>query len=197
MVTATSTIDVGGGGYWTFIMERVPEAEPAPVVGTWKLSPAAGALAVGPEPGSGGWWQNSADDVNVRGCLFDDEITFAADGAVSIEMQGSTWLESWQSGEPEACGVPVAPHDGANSGTYSYDADSGSLTLSGQGNFLGLAKAYNGCELGNADKGCEMVPGGAPSSITYDIALNEDGSATFTIDVGGGGFWTFQYERAE
>ena len=52
------------------------------------------------------------------------------------EMQGSTWLESWQ----EECGTPVAPHDGSNPATYSYTGDT--VTVVGDG-ALGLPKVHN------------------------------------------------------
>ena len=42
------------------------------VQGTWKLAQQAGALAVGPNQGDGSWWSNSANDLTVRDCFFDD-----------------------------------------------------------------------------------------------------------------------------
>ena len=88
------------------------------VEGTWKLAQQAGALAVGPNQGDGSWWSNSANDLTVRACFFDDSITFDANGNMMHYMDGNTWVEQWQTGSPEACGTPVAPHDG--SGTYTY-----------------------------------------------------------------------------
>ncbi|MAJ43866.1 MAG: hypothetical protein CMF96_03850, partial [Candidatus Marinimicrobia bacterium] len=49
--------------------------------GEWRLSPEAGAMAVGWDAANvGGWWSSSLDDVTARGCLFDDEYVFNADG---------------------------------------------------------------------------------------------------------------------
>jgi len=45
--------------------------------GTWRVSPEAGALHVGPPDGST-WWANSLDDVTTRACYFDDEYVFNA-----------------------------------------------------------------------------------------------------------------------
>ncbi|MDG1033621.1 MAG: hypothetical protein P8O92_05210, partial [Luminiphilus sp.] len=65
------------------------------------------------------------------------------------------------------------------------------------GSFVGLPKAYNGCEIGKA--GCAaQAPGDAPSSLTYDVAVSEDGaSATFYILVDGTGMWRFGYDRLQ
>ena len=48
----------------------------AQVVGTWKVSPQAAALGVGPELGNISWWSNSAGDVITRACYFNDEYIF-------------------------------------------------------------------------------------------------------------------------
>jgi hypothetical protein len=50
------------------------------LIGTWKLKPSAGSLAVGPALGDGSWWSNGASDVTTRACLFDDSIKFDANG---------------------------------------------------------------------------------------------------------------------
>ena len=71
-----------------------------------------------------------------------------------------TWLEPWQGVDSEACGAPIAPHNGSNAATYAHDT-SGTITLSGVGAFLGLAKAINGGELGAEST--------APDARTYTI----------------------------
>jgi len=42
------------------------------IEGTWKMSPVAGALGVGPALGDVSWWANSEGDVATRACFFDD-----------------------------------------------------------------------------------------------------------------------------
>lgn len=107
--------------------------------GTWKLTPAAGALQVGQTQGSSGYWQNDAGTVNVRACQFDDEFVFNADGTFQNVLQGSTWLETWQAAA-EGCGAPVAPHDGSNAATYAYSASNKTITLTGLGAFWDFLK---------------------------------------------------------
>lgn len=158
----------------------------AQIEGTWKLAPQAQALGVGPSgPGDMSWWSNSAGDVTTRACLFDDSITFDANGTMTHYMDGSTWLEGWQ-GVQEGCGAPVAPHVGG-AATYSYDATAGTLTVNGLGAHIGLAKVINGAEI--------TSPAGAASSITYNVAISNGGN-TLTADINfGPGWWRFVYER--
>lgn len=161
----------------------------AQIEGTWRLSPAAGSLSVGPNQGDGSWWSNSAADVNIRACLFDDSLTFAANGTVTHYMDGSTWVEGWQGASPDGCNTPVAPHDGVTNApfTYGYNATLGQLTMHGIGAHLGLAKVTNGAEI--------TSPASAPDSITYLVAFSNNNN-TMTVDISiGGGWWRFIYQR--
>ena len=121
---------------------------------------------------------------------FDDTYTFAADGSFSQDMGDSTWLEPWQGADPEACGTPVAPHDGsATDATYTYENDV--LTINGTGSHVGLAKAVNAGELSAA------TPPAVPTSVNYNITLmSADGlNMTATIETGTGVFWTFKFVK--
>ena len=143
----------------------------------------AGALGVGPAFGDISWWSNSADDVTTRACFFDDTYVFGADGSFSNVLGDETWVEGWQGGG-DACGTPVAPHDGTAVATYSYDATAGTVTIDGTGAYLGIPKASNGGELSD--------PANAVNSITYQIVLSENNTVmTLDIDVSGG-WWRFK-----
>ena len=173
-----------GAGYWTYKMVLVEEEELPLLSGTWYMAPEAGALMVGPAPNDGSWWSSSADDVNTRWCFFDDEYVFSPDGSFNNGLQDSTWIEGWQGGS-DACGVPVAPHDGSNAATWEYDPGVGTVTLSGVGAYLGIPKAWNGGELSS--------PADAPDSITYNITLSDNNTTmTLVIEAGTGVFWTFK-----
>ena len=63
-------------------------------------------------------------------------------------MQDSTWLEPWQVGiDTEGCGAPISPHDGSNNAMWELDSTAKTLTITGAGAFIGLAKVFNGGEL--------------------------------------------------
>ncbi len=157
------------------------------LIGNWKLKASPGSLAVGPALGDGSWWSNGAADVTTRACLFDDSIKFDANGTMTHYMDGNTWLEGWQGATPDACGTPVAPHNGVGPFTYTYSA--GELTINGVGGHIGLAKAFNGGELNN--------PANAPASITYQISFaNNDNTMIADINIGAG-WWRFIYEKTQ
>jgi hypothetical protein len=135
-----------------------------PLAGTsWSIAAEAGALGCGPNPNEIVWWNLSAEDVTTRACLLDDTYTFNADNTFVQDMQDSSWLETWQEGvTEEACGAPVTPHNGSNAATWS--ADTSTITIVGDGAFLGLSKVHNLGQDGNA----------ADDTIIYDYTLDGD-----------------------
>jgi beta-glucanase (GH16 family) len=188
-----STINVfiesgtGSGVFWNYKMIKVAEPPPPPpFVGTWKMAPEAGSLGVGPAPGDGSWF--SCDDacIEQRACYFDDSYVFSADGTFQNVLQDETWIEPWQGSDPEACGAPVAPHDGLNAATWSYDEGAGSLTLDGTGAYIGLAKANNEGELTD--------PAAAPSTITYEVIFEDSSTVRMYIEsgTGSGVYWNYK-----
>ena len=152
--------------------EEEPGEEVSPFVGTWTLDPTAASLAVGPAPGDYSWWQISADDVNTRSCLYDDTYVFNEDGSFENNLGNQTWLETWQGVEAEGCGAPVAPHDGTNAGTWVDE--NGSLIITGNGLYLGLAKVHNTGENGDP----------ANDTIEYEYAFSNNNS-TLEITISG------------
>lgn len=153
------------------------------IVGTWKMKPEAGSFGVGPDYGDMSWWAIDAAGVEQRACFFDDAYVFGSDGSFANVLGSETWVEAWQGMDPDACGVPVAPHNGSNSATFDYDEGAGTVTLNGVGAYLGIPKAINDGELTSPDQ--------APESITYEIMLSDDGSE-MTLDIFiGVGWWRF------
>jgi hypothetical protein len=159
------------------------------LAGEWKLAPAAGALAVGPNVNEvGAWWSNDDAAVTDRACLFDDVVKFGADGAFHNVMGAETWVEGWQGGG-DACAAPVAPHDGSASATYVYDANAATITVNGLGAHIGLPKVHNNGELGaSAD---------AVSTITYAISEMSASAMTLQVNYGGDAIWQFKLSKAK
>lgn len=166
----------------TYYFDDVKQGGTSPgtgIAGTWKVAPEAGSLGVGPAQGDMSWWSIDDAGVTERACFFDDTYVFNADGSFNNVLGSETWIEGWQGGA-DACGTPVAPHDGSAAATYTYDEGAGSVTLTGTGAYLGIPKAYNGGELTN--------PADAPESITYIIEFSEN-NTVMTIDIDAGGAW--------
>ncbi len=143
------------------------------VKGTWRLD----GYKVGPGKDDGGWWTFNPADQN-RDCHTDDTYTFG-DGTFSIDHGTETWLEGWQGVSSEGCGAPVAPH--VNNNSHSYTVAGTMVTVTGEGAYIGLAKAHNGGEDGNS--------GG---TITYEILEVSSTNLKLTLDYCNGGcFWTY------
>ena len=152
--------------------------------GTWKFTPTAGAFMIGPSQGSGQWFTSSAADVTTRDCLFDDEYVFNADGSFENVLGSDTWLEGWQGITPDACGTPIAPHDGTNPATWSFNP-SGTITIVGDGAYIGLAKVTNTNELGDP----------VDDTITYTLTSITSTNMTLDIQLADGNWWRFLFTK--
>ena len=150
--------------------------------GDWVFDPVAGAIAVGPTPENLIWWSSNDADVQLRSCLFDDIYRFNTDGSYEQIMQDQTWVESWQ-GVAEGCGAAVAPHDGSNPATYTYTENT--ITVTGNGAFMGLAKVHNTGEDG--------LSGG---SITYNVVSVDENYLVVNIQYSGTSTWQFRFRNA-
>ena len=186
MTETTMTLDINSGaGWWRFKLVKVPEDDA--LVGHWKLAPEAGSLGVGGAQGDTSWWSAGDTTPTDRACLYDDIYSFGADGSFSNVQDGSTWMEAWQ-GVDEGCGAPIAPHDGSNAATYTYDEDASTITLDGVGAYLGITKASNGSELANSAD--------APASTVYTVSAMTD--TTMTLDINSGaGWWRFKFVKVD
>jgi len=183
--TMELVIEAGAGVFWSFKLIRA-SAPVSPLAGSWSITPEAGSLSVGPSLGSGDWFSIDAAGVTARACFYDDEYIFNNDGSFSNVLGTDTWIEPWQGGG-DACGAPVAPHDGSATATFVYDETAGTITLNGTGAYLGIPKANNAGELSD--------PANAPSSITYDVVAIDSNTMTLNIEAGAGVFWTFKLTK--
>jgi len=155
---------------------------PSPLVGTWHVASEVGSLAVGPTQGAADWWSIDAAGLTARACYFDDTYVFGADGSFTNVLGSETWLEAWQGVAADGCGTPVAPHDGTNPATYVYNETAGTVTITGDGAYLGLPKVHNTAEDGNP----------VNDTITYLVDLIDANTAIIDIEVGSGVWWRYK-----
>lgn len=174
-------VESGTGVFWQY--KLVKEAEVSPLEGSWSMAQEPGALGVGPAPGDTQWFSCDAGCVAERACYFDDTYIFGSDGSFTNNLGAESWIEPWQGGE-DACGAPVAPYDGAATASFTYDDETGTLVINGEGAYIGLPKANNEGELPNTP---------VPSSITYDVTLSENNTImNVIIESGTGVFWQYK-----
>jgi hypothetical protein len=183
--------DTNGNTATDNVTFEVASAQPDfDITGTWVVEPVAASLAVGPSPGSTEWFAIDGAGVTARACFYDDTYTFGADGSFVIDLGDQTWLETWQGVDSDRCGTPVAPYDG---GTYQYTYTGTSLTVIGEGAYLGLSKVNNA---GEVSQGAAI-----PDQITYTIVDPVvDGNTrrmTLRIEAGSGVWWDFKLISGE
>ena len=77
--------------------------------------------------------------------------------------------------------IRVAPHNGSNAATHSYDEVASTLTITGAGAYLGLPKVNNENELGTP----------VDDTITYLVTMADSNTMTLEIEAGTGVWWTF------
>lgn len=165
----------------------------------WKLA-GAQSFYVGPTAGSGEWWPGiPEDELEIRACMLDDEFIFYDDGTYEYDAKGAVFAEDYMGGTfacVEEDSIP-APYDALASGSYTFEAtddDPPTITVMGNGAFLGFSKAYNGGELNGVDP--------PVSEITYQVFdySTSGGVETLTVvidisaDQSGGAWWTIVLE---
>jgi PKD repeat protein len=141
------------------------------LLGDWKIH----ALSVAWEPlkWEGAWWYfvRESDTGGDRPCMDNDRYNFAADGTFKTMHDGDAFIEPWQGKDPEGCDTPVAPYV---DGDFTYTLDGDMLTVTGDGAYLGIAKAHNGGEDGVA------------ASRQYKVEEISPTDLILTIDYGAG-----------
>ena len=170
---------------------------PEDISGVWKLAQKARAMGVGQSEGNTGDWSSTDFHLSQRDCVFDDTYTFIVDaadpskkkGSFYQEMDGWTWLEPWQSGDVERCGLPQTPFDGSTPNmTYVWDRDKGTLTLRGLGAHIALPRVAND----------EENTGTPVSEVVYTLETANNCFISFNIKSGGPSpWWHFEIEKSE
>lgn len=142
----------------------------------WKLAPEPGAMFIGPDLTSGTtWWANGAADITARACHFNNEYTFRSNGEFQFDTKGDFWADTDGNGNvfPSDLGVTEGCHPTSalpakyqawGSGLHQFTITPTSLTVSGEGAWMGLYKAGTTAEVGEPQQ-----------SITYTIIeITED-----------------------
>ena len=174
---------------------------------TWKLYRVGTAASLGPNAGNpAGWWAGVGNDDGIRPCLFEQTFTYHLDGTFVFDDMNVFWGENDPFGttpQHEICFVHDATtmvnKDGADvsawgsgSHTFTYDASTGEVVLSGMGAWMGFVHT-----IGSPDQ-YSNVP---TASRNFNISIVEEtGYDLMTLtydygdgDAGGGGLWTAMY----
>lgn len=154
----------------------------------WKLAPEANAEHIGPTI-TETWWGNSLDDVTTRYCHWDDEWIFRADGTMEYDDKGDFWADEKDGAVwPADLGLPIgcnntedwpAQYAAWGAGVHTFSVTETSLSVIGDGAFIGLYKAGTTDEVGTPQ-----------SSVTYSILEISEDRMVIYCDYGWGA-WRF------
>ncbi len=173
---------------------------------TWKLFREGQSMFCGPNiDNPTGWWGGLAND-GTRSCLYTQTFTFTSDGEYIFDDMGSFWAEYLVFDGLdyyETCFDATAEnmilsdaHGNMDvsawlSGThaYTYDPTNGTITLDGEGAWIGISKLGTAGEWG----------GTIQTSVTFQATIEEfTGYDLMTVHFdyaaqGAEGYWTFYY----
>lgn len=163
----------------------------------WKLNGVA-SFIVGPARGSGEWWGGITEaDLEARACMLDDEFIFFDDGTFEFDSKGAVFAEPYMLGMNDCVNdedIPD-PYKPLGSGTHAFSvddsADPTTITVTGDGAYIGFSKAFNGGEYEGtiAPKGettyevFDYANNGGVEILTIviDISADQDGTAWWTM----------------
>lgn len=158
----------------------------------WKLAPEDAAMFIAPDLTSGAWWANGIADVTTRACHFNNEYTFRSNGEFQFETNGDFWADTDGNGNvfPTDLGVGEGCHSTDDlpakykvwgSGLHQFTVTPNSLTVIGEGAWMGLYKAGTDAEVGAPQQ-----------SITYTIVELTEARMVIAA-VYSGSVWRFTF----
>ncbi|MFY0625914.1 MAG: leucine-rich repeat domain-containing protein [Reichenbachiella sp.] len=197
VVTYTVTAPSGSSQDWRALVTKAGDNSSftaEDLVGEWTLANRGGWQRIGDinSPENSWWYQWDAPDA----CLLDDTFTFEDDGTFTINLNGETQGSPWQNNDATySCFDPAtanAPYDMFSGGNYTYTTDGSTITVNGQGAYIGMPNAYNGGAY-------ENTTAAVASSVTYQVydyaKRNGAGYLTLRIQIDGISSWTYVLEK--
>ena len=163
----------------------------------WRLMREGSSMGIGPDAASWDTWWALQNDGS-RPCVYNQTWTFNADGTMVFDDGGVFWGEEFVFADTdligtcfEATAANMVNGDGTDvsawlSGTHDFDYDpsAGTLTVTGEGAWLGLIKVTPGGDV--------KVP---QQSVQYDVTITEEeGYDLMVVSITGDGwYWQFNY----
>lgn len=207
-VTLTATSSAGATAIRNeTVSVEDPDAALARLAGatskTWYLQREGIALGVGPNIADISWWSlGGAAPLGDRPCVLDDQYTFHRDGTWEFESNNTLFIDAAANGgwldpaEPESChdedepgvftsasGADVSAFGNGGTYTYEYDAQNGTITLNGEGAYIGLASK-------TAD-GDNPLPVSVKEYTIFNFAEGDVADSLQMAIVGNGFAWNF------
>ncbi|MCB0661531.1 MAG: PKD domain-containing protein [Saprospiraceae bacterium] len=170
---------------------------------TWYLQREGIALGIGPVIGDNQWWSfGGVTPLGDRPCILDDKYIFHRNGTFEFQSNGTIFIDSKANGGWLGDGVDEGCYDETEPGvftaetgedlsafgdggnyTYEYDQANGTLTLNGEGAYIGLAN--------KTETGDNYIPQSTKTYMVFNLA---EGSIADTLQIAiqqTGAVWNF------
>lgn len=168
---------------------------------TWYLQREGIALGIGPALNDNQWWSfGGVTPLADRPCILDDAYTFTRDGAFGFNSNGTIFIDSegnggwhpaegcWEETDPDVWGDNPSRSAFANGGDYTYEFDkvNNTITVNGEGAYIGLANKTNAGDNANPESTkfyevIKLVAGDVADSLQLGLPING----------GVDGYWNF------
>ena len=154
----------------------------------WVMSDRVGAIASGISEFDTSRYRMSDRARAGESCALSREFHFNIDGTFEVRSRASANNDSQKMGRA-LCTVGPARFIDIKGATFAYDSSNGTLSLNGQGAYLGKPTVVNG--------GLVRSPRDVPSQVIYKAYPALDGGLLVTIDAGFDGWWSFLLKRVD
>jgi len=154
----------------------------------WVMSDRVGAIASGVSEFDTSRYRMSDRARTGESCALSREFRFNGDGTFEVRSRAPANGDSQRMGNPW-CALGTDNAIDASGATFAYDASNGTLSLDGQGAYLGKPTVVNG--------GMVRSPRDIPSQVIYNAYPVINGELLVTIDAGFDGWWSFLLKRVD
>ena len=154
----------------------------------WVMSDRVGAIASGVSEFDTSRYRMSDRARTGESCALSREFRFNGDGTFEVRSRAPANGDSQRMGNP-SCALGTDNAIDASGATFAYDASNGTLSLDGQGAYLGKPTVVNG--------GMVRSPRDIPSQVIYNAYPIINGELLVTIDAGFDGWWSFLLKRVD
>lgn len=154
----------------------------------WVMSDRVGAIASGVSEFDTSRYRMSDRARAGESCALSREFRFNVDGTFEVSSRAPKNGGSRRT-KKASCALAADSAIDIKGAMFAYDSSNGTLSLNGQGAYLGKPTVVNG--------GMVRSPRDVPSQVIYNAYPALNGELLVTIDAGFDGWWSFLLKRVD
>lgn len=154
----------------------------------WVMSDRVGAIASGVSEFDTSRYRMSDRARAGESCALSREFRFNVDGTFEVSSRAPENGDSRRT-KKASCALAADSTIDIKGAMFAYDSSNGTLSLNGQGAYLGKPTVVNG--------GMVRSPRDVPSQVIYNAYPALNGELLVTIDAGFDGWWSFLLKRVD